>query len=189
MFHIKIHIIRPAHSSRYNCQLVMSVCDPAPGYDPVVIRNNRLQSGCIFWQPADFSANSDGVIRPGAEWGRLWLQCMRQAPSLHRASSRDMNPFPFRHSWRSLPLNDATVALSVGVPGREKSVRIPRSYTHLSGIFPANSGPLSVFSNCGKGRPSAMVSSIPATSVERRFCPHADPRTFACEQINYRQQA
>ena len=95
---------------------------------------------------------------------------------MHRASSRDMNQFSFRHSCRSLPLNDCTVALSVGVLGREKSIRIPRSYTHLSSIFPANSEPLSVFSNCGKGRLSAMVFSISATSVERRFWPTQIPR-------------
>lgn len=54
---------------------------------------------------------------------------------MHRASSIDINQFSFRHSCRSLPLNDSTVALSVGVPGREKSIRISRSYTHLSSIF------------------------------------------------------
>lgn len=47
--------------------------DPDPEYAPVIIRNNRLHVGCIFRQPADFSANSDGVIQPSAEWGRLWL--------------------------------------------------------------------------------------------------------------------
>ncbi|MGQ6363736.1 hypothetical protein ACUN6D_27010, partial [Serratia sp. IR-2025] len=36
--------------------------DPDPEYAPVIIRNNRLHVGCMFWQPADFSANSDGVI-------------------------------------------------------------------------------------------------------------------------------
>lgn len=50
-----------------------------------------------------------------------------------------------------LPLNDSTVALSVGVPGRKKSIWLPHSYTHLSGIFPANLEPLSVFSRRGKG--------------------------------------
>ncbi len=106
----------------------MSFFDPDLEYDPVVIRNNRLHVGCIFCQPADFSANLDSVIQPGAEWGRLSLQCTRQASILHRASSRDMNPFSFRHSCRSLPLNDSTVASSVGVPGREKFIRFPRSY-------------------------------------------------------------
>ncbi|WP_423775566.1 IS1096 element passenger TnpR family protein [Cedecea davisae] len=37
--------------------------DPDPEYAPVIIRNNRLHVGCMFWQPADFSANSDGVIQ------------------------------------------------------------------------------------------------------------------------------
>ena len=101
---------------------------------------------------------------------------MRQASILHRASSRDMTPFSFRHSCRNLPLKDSTVALSVGVPGREKSILMPLSYTHLSSIFPANSELLSVFSNGGKGRLSAMLFSISATSVERRFCPTQIPR-------------
>lgn len=39
-----------------------------------------------------------------------------------------------------------------GGPGSEKSIRIPHSYTHMSSIFPEKSEPLSVFSNCGKGR-------------------------------------
>lgn len=30
-------------------------------YDPVIIRNNRLQVGCIFWQ----SVNLDGAIQVG----------------------------------------------------------------------------------------------------------------------------
>ncbi len=53
----------------------------------------------------------------------------------------------------------------------------PPSYTHLSSILPENSEPLSVFSNCGKGRLSAMVFSISTTSVvERRFWPTQLPR-------------
>lgn len=48
---------------------------------------------------------------------------MRQASILHRASSKDINQFSFRHSCRNLPLKDSTVALSVGVPGREKSIQ------------------------------------------------------------------
>lgn len=101
---------------------------------------------------------------------------MRQASILHCASSRDMNHFSFRNSWRSLPLNDFTVALSVGVPGREKSIRIPCSYTHLSSIFPANSEQLSDFSNFGKGRLRAILFSISAISVERRFWRTQIPR-------------
>ena len=64
------------------------IFDPLPVCNPFIIRNNWLHSGCIFWQPADFSANSEGVIQPSAEWVRLRLQCMRQASILHRASSR-----------------------------------------------------------------------------------------------------
>ena len=54
-------------------QLSDIIPDPLPVCDPFIIRNNRLHSGCIFWQPADFSANSEGVIQPREEWGRLWL--------------------------------------------------------------------------------------------------------------------
>lgn len=96
---------------------------------------------------------------------------MHHPSILLRASFSDMNPFSFRHSRRNLPLYNSTVALSVGVPGREKSIRIPRSYTHLSSIFLQILKPLSVFSNCRQGRLSAMLFSISATSVEPRFWP------------------
>lgn len=101
---------------------------------------------------------------------------MRQASILHRALSRDMNQFSFRHSYSSLPLKGSTVVLSVRVPSREKSILMPLSYTHLSSIFPANSEQLSVFSNSVNGRPSAMLFSISDTPVERRFCPTQIPR-------------
>lgn len=52
---------------RYNLQFVMSVGGPDPEYAPGIIRNNRPHVGCIFWQPADFSANTDGVIQSSAE--------------------------------------------------------------------------------------------------------------------------
>ncbi|MCI1030174.1 hypothetical protein [Pantoea dispersa] len=61
--------------------------------------------------------------------------------------------------------------LSVGAPGREKSVRISNSYAHLSSIFPADSEPLSVFRSCGNGCHNAKIFSISATSEERRFWP------------------
>lgn len=76
----------------------------------------------------------------------------------------------------SLPLNDSTAALSVGLPGREKSICIWRSHTHLSSIFPVNSVPLSVFRRCGNGRFNAIVHGISATSEERRFWPTQIPR-------------
>lgn len=49
--------------------IVNNCTEPEPVYEPFIMRNNRLHSGCIFWQPA----NSEGVIQPSAEWGRLWL--------------------------------------------------------------------------------------------------------------------
>ena len=41
------------------------------------------------------------------------------------ASSIDSNQFAFKHSSRSEPLNDWTKALSVGLPGRLKSICTP----------------------------------------------------------------
>lgn len=60
---------------------------------------------------------------------------MHQASILHRASSRDMYQSLFSHSCCRLPLNDSTVALSLGVPGLEKSIWPSPSYTNLSSIF------------------------------------------------------
>ena len=75
------------------------------------------------------------------------------------------------------------------VPGHEKSIRIPHSYTHLSSIFPANSEPLSVFSNGGKGRLNAKLLSTAASSVECKFWPTQIPQIFMRVEINDRQQA
>lgn len=44
-------------------------------------------------------------------------------------------PVLTRHFCRRLLLNDCTVALSVGVPGREKSMRILLLYTTTTSIF------------------------------------------------------
>ncbi|WP_337023375.1 MULTISPECIES: hypothetical protein, partial [unclassified Pantoea] len=33
---------------------VRVILDPEPEYVPCIIRNNRLQVGCLFWQPEDF---------------------------------------------------------------------------------------------------------------------------------------
>lgn len=62
-----------ARHKREAARKLVAAGDPNPEYDPVIIRNNRPHVGGVFWQPADFSANSDGVIQPSAEWGRLWL--------------------------------------------------------------------------------------------------------------------
>ena len=43
-----------------------------------------------------------------------------------------MNQCAFKHSVRNLPLNDSMKALSVGLPGREKSSVTPRWYAHRS---------------------------------------------------------
>lgn len=66
--HLALLPMNPAYSTVYPKEL-----DPDPEYVPGIIRNNRLQVGCLFWQPTDFSANSDWVIQPSTEWGRLLL--------------------------------------------------------------------------------------------------------------------
>jgi len=38
---------------------------------------------------------------------------------------RSLNQWASRHSARKVPLNDSTNALSVGLPGREKSIFTP----------------------------------------------------------------
>jgi hypothetical protein len=50
-----------------------------------------------------------------------------QPPCLDQsfASASVPNQWAFRHSTRKVPLNDSTKALSVGLPGREKSIFIP----------------------------------------------------------------
>lgn len=79
---------------------------------PVIIRNNRLQSGCIFWQPADFWANSDGVNQPGAEWGRHWL-CTRQ-----NTDTPLVNPL-IQHFFGNLSAVVGLEQLRLGATGRK----------------------------------------------------------------------
>ena len=49
----------------------------------------------------------------------------------------------FRHSARTLPLNDSAKALSVGLPGRLKSRVTPCGNAHRSRSRETNSAPLS----------------------------------------------
>ena len=98
--------------------------------------------------------NSAGVMSFNDECVLSWLYSLRQLSSLSCASSSDRNQWMFRHSSRRLPLNDSINGLSVGFPGREKSIVTPCSYAHLSRLFEINSLPLSVWIRTGRRLPS-----------------------------------
>ena len=78
-----------------------------------------------------------------------------------------MNHEAFRHSARNDPLNDSMKALSVGLPGREKSRVTPLRYAHRSSSLEMNSGPLS--NRIVLGLPWVLVtrSSVSTTSEPR----------------------
>jgi len=71
--------------------------------------------------PSEHFISSIGVLWPIAPQGRTSSVSLRQASILAFASSRLMNQGMFRHSARNLPLKLSMNALSVGLPGREKS--------------------------------------------------------------------
>ena len=60
-------------------------------------------------------------------------------------------------------------ALSVGLPGREKSISTPFRCAHWSSRRPANSGPLSTFSVLGRPRSHASRVSSATTSKARKL--------------------
>ena len=66
-------------------------------------------------------SSAAGVLFPIAPCGLTSLQSLRQQSSFSLASASDKNQRVFRHSARSRPLNASMKALSVGLPGREKS--------------------------------------------------------------------
>ena len=72
------------------------------------------------------AANSAGVLSPSELCGRSVLYSLLQSSKFDFASSSLSNQCVFKHSSRSLPLNDSTKALSVGLPGREKHNFTPR---------------------------------------------------------------
>ncbi len=74
--------------------------------------------------------NSAGVMSFNDECVLSWLYSLRQLSSLSCASSSERNQWMFRHSSRRLPLNDSINGLSVGFPGREKSIVTPCSCKH-----------------------------------------------------------
>ncbi|KWE93262.1 hypothetical protein WT54_05690 [Burkholderia territorii] len=53
---------------------------------------------------------------------RLSLYSTRHRSICSLASASDVNQCTFRHSLRSVPLNESTNALSVGLPGRLKAI-------------------------------------------------------------------
>ena len=89
--------------------------------------------------------NSAEVILFNDEHILSWLYPIRQHSSFSRASTRDKNRWIFRHSSRRLPLDDSINVLSVGFPGRERSIIPPCSYTNCSRLFEINSLPLSLW--------------------------------------------
>lgn len=72
-------------------------------------------------------ANSAGVIHCNAGYGARLVIVLVPDLILRLASSRDKNQWALRHSSRKRPLKDSFFALSVGLPGREKSVSTPFS--------------------------------------------------------------
>ena len=66
--------------------------------------------------------NSFGVRSPSDECGRSSLYSLLQTSVRSRASAIDRNQLALSSSSRSRALNDSMKALSVGFPGREKSI-------------------------------------------------------------------
>lgn len=98
-------------------------CSPKLGQPALEFSGVRAHTG----GGADEPFNSDiGALLPIALCGRTSLSSLRQSSSFTRASSGLMNQCVFKHSARSLPLNDSIKLLSVGLPGREKSRMTPR---------------------------------------------------------------
>lgn len=87
----------------------------------------------------------------------------RQASILARASASDKNQWLFRHSSRSRPLKLSTKALSVGLPGRDKSSVTSFSYAHRSSAFEMNSGPSSTRMVLGAPRTDAIRATAATT--------------------------
>jgi hypothetical protein len=71
---------------------------------------------------AALSDKSPIVFAAALEGGRLSLYSRLQASMTCLASVSVANQCTSKHSARSVPLNDSTCALSVGFPGREKSI-------------------------------------------------------------------
>ncbi len=92
-------------------------------------------------------AYSFGVLSANIECGRNSLYLIRQIRTAQRASSRVSKDAGLRSSRRAPPLNDSINALSVGVPGREKS-----SCTWFAYAVTVCSRP-----SCFRSLPSAMI--------------------------------
>jgi hypothetical protein len=71
-------------------------------------------------------ASSAGVAQFNAH-GANFVIVRRRASMLRLASPNDKNQCAFRHSLPNRPLKDSTLALSVGLPGGEKSSPMPFS--------------------------------------------------------------
>ena len=79
-----------------------------------------------------------------------------------------MNQCAFKHSARNLPVNDSMKALSVGLPGLEKSSVTPRWYAHRSKSRDTNSEPWSTRMTAGNPTARPTLSSTSTTSAPRK---------------------
>ena len=117
-----------------------------------------------------------GGLLPMAPCGRSSLQYLHQSSNFSCASASVGNHWAFRHSARKRPLNASTNALSVSLPGREKSgmangilrkirvlcpVRLPRNRPLM------NQAGLMI-SNCSRRSVPASVSRGYGTNRRRQ---------------------
>src|ERR1700739_1693409 len=100
-----------------------------------------------------------------------------------------MNQCAFKHLLRNLPLNDSMKALSVGLPGREKSSVTPRWYAHRSKSRDTNSEPWSTRMTAGNPTARPTLSSTSTTSAPRKLNRGFDSRREARERVDNRQHA
>ncbi len=85
--------------------------------------------------------NSIGVLLPMALCGRSSLYSLLKASHFDWASSSVRKQLWSMHSARTFPLKDSAKALSVGLPGREKSNVTPLFQAQRSRSLEMNSGP------------------------------------------------
>jgi hypothetical protein len=95
-----------------------------------------ILTGLFLWWPWNAKGLAASFIRAcvrasAHSGGTFMLSLGFTSPSSRHASIRRLasvsvpNRWAFKHSARKVPWNDSTKALSVGLPGREKSIFIP----------------------------------------------------------------
>ena len=85
--------------------------------------------------------SSIGLLLPMALCGRSSWYSLLKASHFDRASSSVGNQLWSMHSAQTLPLKDSAKALSVGLPGREKSNVTPLLQAQRSRPLKMKSGP------------------------------------------------